>query len=122
MFPAQALAEAMLVKGWRVKLSTDARGARYTGGFPKAVEVSVVRSATFARGGILQKVTVPFRILSGSIGATLHAQRDTSRCCWLWWLSSYSSNGRCLGVEKTSNDPRTKRRFGSREPTVCESC
>ena len=28
MFPAQALAEAMVAKGWRVKLSTDARGAR----------------------------------------------------------------------------------------------
>ena len=46
MFPAQALAEAMLAKGWRVKLSTDARGARYTGGFPDAVEVNVVGSAT----------------------------------------------------------------------------
>ncbi|MFB0941136.1 MAG: glycosyltransferase, partial [Paracoccaceae bacterium] len=30
MYPAQALAEAMLAKGWRVKLSTDRRGARYT--------------------------------------------------------------------------------------------
>ena len=29
MFPAQALAEAMLRKGGRVRLSTDARGARY---------------------------------------------------------------------------------------------
>jgi len=37
MFPAQALAEVMLRKGWRVKLSTDARGARYTGGFPHTV-------------------------------------------------------------------------------------
>ncbi|MGL4237082.1 glycosyltransferase, partial [Tabrizicola sp.] len=34
MFPAQALAEAMLARGWRVKLSTDDRGARYAGGFP----------------------------------------------------------------------------------------
>ncbi|MEL6684260.1 MAG: UDP-N-acetylglucosamine--N-acetylmuramyl-(pentapeptide) pyrophosphoryl-undecaprenol N-acetylglucosamine transferase [Pseudomonadota bacterium] len=68
MFPAQALAEAMLSKGWRVKLSTDARGARYTGGFPDAVEVNVVGSATFARGGIAQKLMVPFRILAG-IGA-----------------------------------------------------
>ena len=39
MFPAQALAEVMLARGWRVKLSTDARGARYTGGFPEAVEI-----------------------------------------------------------------------------------
>ena len=68
MFPAQALAEAMLAKGWRVKLSTDARGARYTGGFPDAVEVNVVGSATFARGGIAAKLLVPFRILAG-IGA-----------------------------------------------------
>ena len=34
MFPAQALAEAMLARGWRVTLSTDDRGARYAGGFP----------------------------------------------------------------------------------------
>jgi UDP-N-acetylglucosamine--N-acetylmuramyl-(pentapeptide) pyrophosphoryl-undecaprenol N-acetylglucosamine transferase len=38
MFPAQALAEAMLARGWRVRLATDARGARYAGGFPQAVE------------------------------------------------------------------------------------
>ncbi|HCE72862.1 MAG TPA: UDP-N-acetylglucosamine--N-acetylmuramyl-(pentapeptide) pyrophosphoryl-undecaprenol N-acetylglucosamine transferase, partial [Ruegeria sp.] len=55
MFPAQALAEAMLRKGWRVRLSTDARGARYTGGFPHMTEISQVSSATFARGGILAK-------------------------------------------------------------------
>ena len=36
MFPAQALAEEMLSRGWRVRLSTDARGARYAGGFPDA--------------------------------------------------------------------------------------
>ncbi|HGG65751.1 MAG TPA: UDP-N-acetylglucosamine--N-acetylmuramyl-(pentapeptide) pyrophosphoryl-undecaprenol N-acetylglucosamine transferase, partial [Rhodobacteraceae bacterium] len=50
MFPAQALAEVMLRKGWRVKLSTDARGARYTGGFPHVVEIEEISSATFARG------------------------------------------------------------------------
>ena len=44
MFPAQALAEAMLARGWRVKLSTDARGARYAGGFPDAVEIEQVAS------------------------------------------------------------------------------
>ena len=32
MFPAQALAEEMLARGWRVRLATDARGARYAGG------------------------------------------------------------------------------------------
>ena len=46
MFPAQALAQEMLRRGWRVALSTDARGARYAGGFPEAVsrrELSAAR-------------------------------------------------------------------------------
>lgn len=76
MFPAQALAEAMLEKGWRVHLSTDARGARYTGGFPAAVEVNVVGSATFARGGIVQKLMVPMRILGGIAAAKWRMLRD----------------------------------------------
>ncbi|WP_456388688.1 undecaprenyldiphospho-muramoylpentapeptide beta-N-acetylglucosaminyltransferase [Profundibacter sp.] len=76
MFPAQALAEAMLRKGWRVKLSTDARGARYTGGFPHVVQVEQIASATFARGGVLAKLAVPFRVLGGIIGATFKMMRD----------------------------------------------
>lgn len=76
MFPAQALAEAMLAKGWRVKLSTDARGARYTGGFPHAVEIEQVGSATFARGGIAAKLLVPLRIAGGVIGAAFRMMRD----------------------------------------------
>ncbi len=76
MFPAQALAEAMLEKGWRVHLSTDARGARYTGGFPDAVKVNVVGSATFARGGIVQKLVVPFRIVAGIAAAKWRMLRD----------------------------------------------
>ena len=76
MFPAQALAEAMLAKGWRVKLSTDERGARYAGGFPDAVEITVVKSATFARGGLLAKLAVPFRIAAGIAGATWRMFRE----------------------------------------------
>lgn len=76
MFPAQALAEAMLAKGWRVKLSTDARGARYAGGFPDAVEVNIVGSATFARGGILAKLAVPFQIAAGIGAAKWRMLRD----------------------------------------------
>lgn len=76
MFPAQALAEVMLRKGWRVKLSTDARGARYTGGFPHTVEIEEVSSATFARGGILAKALVPFRILGGVLGMSARMLRD----------------------------------------------
>ena len=76
MFPAQALAEAMLDKGWRVRLSTDARGARYAGGFPDAVEVVEVASATFARGGIAAKIAVPFRILGGVVQAVMRMRAD----------------------------------------------
>ena len=58
MFPAQALAEAMIARGWRVKLSTDARGARYAGGFPAEVVIEEMASATFARGGLAAKALV----------------------------------------------------------------
>jgi len=76
MFPAQALAEEMLARGWRVKLSTDARGARYAGGFPAAVQVVVSDSATFARGGALAKLSVPFRIAGGVLAATFRMMAD----------------------------------------------
>ncbi len=76
MFPAQALAEAMLAKGWRVKLSTDARGARYTGAFPQGVEITEVSSATFARGGILAKALVGPKIAAGVASMAWKMRRD----------------------------------------------
>ena len=76
MFPAQALAEAMLRKGWRVKLSTDARGARYTGGFPHMTEITEVSSATFARGGLLAKAMVAPRIAAGVASMALEMRRE----------------------------------------------
>ena len=76
MFPAQALAEAMVARGWRVKLSTDARGARYAGGFPEAVTISEVSSATFARGGVLARVAAPFQIAGGVVSALWQFWRD----------------------------------------------
>jgi len=69
MFPAQALAEALLARGWRVVLSTDARGAHYAGGFPPEVERRVVASATFARGGMAARAMVPFRVLGGVVAS-----------------------------------------------------
>lgn len=76
MFPAQALAEAMVRRGWRVKLSTDARGARYTGGFPHVVAVEQVASATLARGGALAKLLAPLRIAGGILAAVWSQLRD----------------------------------------------
>lgn len=76
MFPAQALAEAMVRRGWRVTLSTDARGARYAGGFPHIVDVREVSSATFSRGGIAAKIVVPLRIAAGIVQASLRMARE----------------------------------------------
>jgi UDP-N-acetylglucosamine--N-acetylmuramyl-(pentapeptide) pyrophosphoryl-undecaprenol N-acetylglucosamine transferase len=66
----------MLAKGWRVQLTTDARGARYAGGFPDAVEVIELGSATFARGGAAAKALVPFKIAGGVLSALLRMLRD----------------------------------------------
>lgn len=70
MFPAQSLAEEGLSRGWRVTLSTDARGALYAGDFPDAVKIRQVVSATPARGGALGKAFAPFRIAFG-VGTAL---------------------------------------------------
>ncbi|MEO1537802.1 MAG: UDP-N-acetylglucosamine--N-acetylmuramyl-(pentapeptide) pyrophosphoryl-undecaprenol N-acetylglucosamine transferase [Pseudomonadota bacterium] len=71
MFPAQALAEECLSRGWRVTLSTDARGARYAGGFPKDVTIRQVVSATPSRGGVMGKLLAPLRIGFGITTAVL---------------------------------------------------
>ena len=80
MFPAQALAEEMLARGWRVKLSTDARGARYAGGFPADVVREIVRSASFARGGVAAKVMAPIQIGLGILCAIRAMRRDRPAC------------------------------------------
>lgn len=76
MFPAQALAEEMLRAGWRVKLMTDARGARYTGGFPHSTEIEVIDSSTFARGGLRAKLAAPWHLFRGVLAATVAMMRD----------------------------------------------
>lgn len=76
MFPAQALAEAMLLRGWRVKLTTDSRGARYTGGFPHSTEIEEITSATFARGGLAAKLGVPLKIAGGVLSAMRAFRKD----------------------------------------------
>lgn len=80
MFPAQALAEKMLARGWRVQLSTDDRGARYAGAFPDAVERKIVTSATFARGGLAAKLRTPFAIVRGVTQARAQMKADRPAC------------------------------------------
>ncbi|MBN2905678.1 MAG: UDP-N-acetylglucosamine--N-acetylmuramyl-(pentapeptide) pyrophosphoryl-undecaprenol N-acetylglucosamine transferase [Rhodobacteraceae bacterium] len=76
MFPAQALAETMLARGWRVKLSTDARGARYAGGFPAQVQITQVAADSMGRGGPLARIVAPFRLGVGVLTALLGMVRD----------------------------------------------
>ncbi len=76
MFPAQALAEVLLKQGWRVKLSTDDRGRRYAGNFPKGTDIEQLPSATFARGGKLAKLLVLPRIVLGVVSAIATMRKD----------------------------------------------
>ncbi len=80
MFPAQALAEEMLARGWRVKLATDARGARYAGGFPPAVTRQVTAAASMAQGGVLAKLAAPFAIAWGTLTSLIAMRRDRPAC------------------------------------------
>ena len=104
MFPAQALAEAMLERGWRVKLSTDARGARYTGGFPHSTEIVEATSATFARGGLVAKAMVGPKIAGGGTGMVCYGFK-----CGIGILTKYlpdigyfdyRSRVRCIGERR----------------------
>ena len=79
MFPAQALAEEMLSRGWRVCLSTDRRGFRYAGGFPESVRTLVVSSGTFSRGRLQDRVLVPVLLLAGTFSALRRIRRDRPR-------------------------------------------
>ena len=76
MFPAQALAQEMLRRGWRVTLSTDARGARYAAGFPAQVARRTAAAATFARGGLLAKLAAPVAIAAGIVQTALWFRRE----------------------------------------------
>ena len=76
MFPAQALAEAMLDRGWRVTLATDDRGAHYANGFPKAVERRTTAAATFAQGSALARLAAPFAIAAGTFQSLAAMRRD----------------------------------------------
>src|SRR3974390_1722483 len=49
LFPAQALAEALIGRGWRIVLATDARGAQFADKFPAEARLGL-SAATFRRG------------------------------------------------------------------------
>ncbi len=80
MFPAQALAEEMLARGWRVRLATDARGARYAGGFPPEVERQATASGTFAQGSRIERAMAPATVARG-VAASVMAMRKERPAC-----------------------------------------
>ncbi|MEM6676594.1 MAG: UDP-N-acetylglucosamine--N-acetylmuramyl-(pentapeptide) pyrophosphoryl-undecaprenol N-acetylglucosamine transferase [Pseudomonadota bacterium] len=65
MYPAQALAEEMLGRGWRVALASDARGLRYAGGFPEAVRRMELDAASPSQGGLGARLAAPLRLYRG---------------------------------------------------------
>ena len=76
VFPAQALAEEMVRRDWRVEVFIDRRGQEFTSGMPQVVRLRNVPSATFARGGLPGMVLVPFRIMAGVLVSLIHLVAD----------------------------------------------
>ncbi|MEO1040793.1 MAG: undecaprenyldiphospho-muramoylpentapeptide beta-N-acetylglucosaminyltransferase [Pseudomonadota bacterium] len=68
MFPAQALAEEAKARGWSVLLLTDARGNRYTEGFPANRKVLLSAASPSAKG-IMAKLRAGFTLLGGIMKA-----------------------------------------------------
>jgi UDP-N-acetylglucosamine--N-acetylmuramyl-(pentapeptide) pyrophosphoryl-undecaprenol N-acetylglucosamine transferase len=68
LFPAQALAEALQARGWRVVLATDVRGASYAGAFP-AEERIALSAATFKPGDPLGMARAGWAIVRGVLQA-----------------------------------------------------
>jgi UDP-N-acetylglucosamine--N-acetylmuramyl-(pentapeptide) pyrophosphoryl-undecaprenol N-acetylglucosamine transferase len=68
LFPAQALAETLIARGWRIVLATDERGAGHSDKFP--AEKQIVLSAATARpGDPLGMIRAAFAILHGVLQA-----------------------------------------------------
>ncbi len=68
MFPAQALAETLIQRGWRVILATDERGALYASEFP-AERRLILSAATYRKGDLIGAVAAGVNILQGVMQA-----------------------------------------------------
>ncbi|MCY4006480.1 MAG: undecaprenyldiphospho-muramoylpentapeptide beta-N-acetylglucosaminyltransferase [Rhodobacteraceae bacterium] len=69
VFPAQALAEEMLKRGWRIELWTDHRGRRFSREFPPAARIRMVTSAGLHRGRRLAQLIAPWMMAVGIVSA-----------------------------------------------------
>jgi UDP-N-acetylglucosamine--N-acetylmuramyl-(pentapeptide) pyrophosphoryl-undecaprenol N-acetylglucosamine transferase len=68
LFPAQALAETLIGRGWRVVLATDERGAAYAGEFP-AEERIALSAATYRPGDPFGMARAGLAIARGTLTA-----------------------------------------------------
>lgn len=68
LFPAEALAQELKRRGWRILLVTDARAARYAGAFP-ADERFMISAASPSIGGPVAKAAAAVSIAGGLVTA-----------------------------------------------------
>jgi UDP-N-acetylglucosamine--N-acetylmuramyl-(pentapeptide) pyrophosphoryl-undecaprenol N-acetylglucosamine transferase len=68
LFPAEALARALIARGWRIVLATDTRGARFAEGFPAEERIGL-SAATFKGGDPIGMVRAGLTIAQGVLQA-----------------------------------------------------
>ena len=68
MFPAQALAEVLTGRGWRVVLATDERGAAYADKFPAEKRIAL-SAATYRPGDLVGMARAGVSVLQGVLQA-----------------------------------------------------
>jgi UDP-N-acetylglucosamine--N-acetylmuramyl-(pentapeptide) pyrophosphoryl-undecaprenol N-acetylglucosamine transferase len=68
LFPAQALAEALIARGWRIVLASDERAAAFAEGFPAEERIGL-SAKTYRRGDPLSMARAGLAILAGVLQA-----------------------------------------------------
>jgi UDP-N-acetylglucosamine--N-acetylmuramyl-(pentapeptide) pyrophosphoryl-undecaprenol N-acetylglucosamine transferase len=68
LFPAQALAETLIARGWRVVLATDERGALYADKFPAEQRLSL-SAATYKPGDPIGMIRAGLAVAAGVLQA-----------------------------------------------------
>ncbi len=68
LFPAQALAEVLIARGWRIVLATDDRGAQFADHFPAERRLAL-SAATYRRGDPVGMARAAMRIGEGVLQA-----------------------------------------------------
>lgn len=66
VFPARALAEELMRRGFRVALATDTRGLKYFDGLDSSVPRHIIASGTYT-SGILGKINGGFELIKGFV-------------------------------------------------------